>query len=86
MARSFGEGTKLRRTGLIMILIGILGTIFDAIENVFIILMIFDPVMFPDVLAVTHSVFALSKYTCTIIFYGWILIGIGLLGTKRLRG
>ena len=86
VARSFEEDTTLRTAGLIMIFIGIIGTVFDAIENIFIVLMIFDPINFPDILAITHSVFALFKYMCTIIFCGWILLAVFILLINRMQG
>lgn len=86
VARSFEEDSTLRTTGLIMIFIGIIGTVFDAVENIFIVLMIFDPINFPDILAISHSVFALFKYTCTVIFYGWIIVAVLLLLIDRIQG
>jgi hypothetical protein len=85
VARGFREGTRVRNVGLNMVLVGLLGTVFDALENIFIILMTFNPSTFPNIFAIIHSIFALLKYTITIIFYGWILGAIFYLLLQWLR-
>jgi len=76
LARTFSTNSTLRYSGFITAILGILGSLFDAIENIFIFLMIGDPTGFNDWLAVIHSVFALVKYILTFIVYGWIFIAL----------
>jgi len=85
VARGFREGTRVRQFGLSMFLVGLLGTVFDALENIFIILMTFNPSNFPNIFAIIHSIFALFKYTTTVVFYGWILGAIFYLLVQWLR-
>jgi len=85
VARGFREGTRVRNIALSMILVGLLGTVFDALENIFIILMTFNPSTFPNIFAIIHSIFALFKYTTTVVFYGWILGAIFYLLVQRLH-
>jgi hypothetical protein len=85
VARGFREGTRVRNIGLSMVLVGLLGTVFDALENILIILMTFNPSTFPNIFAIIHSIFALFKYTTTLIFYGWILGAIFYLLLQWLR-
>ncbi len=76
LARIFSTDSTLRNSGFIVAFLGILGSLFDAIENIFIFFMIGDPIGFNDWLAVIHSVFALAKYILTFIVYIWLLIAL----------
>ncbi len=51
-------------------------TIFDALENLFILITLTDPTNFPNVLAIIHSIFALIKYILIYIVVAWVFLGI----------
>jgi hypothetical protein len=68
-ARKFPVNTMGEKIGKIIGLLAIISPILDAIENVFILLMLSNPFDFPDWLAIVHSSFAVPK---------WIFLGIEL--------
>ncbi|MFW9987443.1 MAG: hypothetical protein ACFFC3_02195 [Candidatus Odinarchaeota archaeon] len=72
IARKFKEEIIWRKIGLIMIPLTIIAPSCDAIENIFILLMLSDPLEFPNVWAIIHSFFALLKYIIMFIGFGWI--------------
>lgn len=62
---SFGE-----KIGKIFAITGIIAPLCDAIENVFILIMITNPASFPNYIAILHSIFAVIKFGLIII--GWL--------------
>ncbi len=50
-------------------------TIFDALENMVILITLIDPVNFPNIWAIIHSIFALIKYILIYIVIAWIFLG-----------
>ena len=62
LARKFDEPSIWRKLGFIGAFFGILYFCCDAIENIFIFIMLNDPLGFPDILALTHSWIALVKF------------------------
>ena len=73
IARKFDEDSAWRRTGYKMVIIGLIGSISDMIENTFIIMMANDPQGFPDSWAVAHSCFATIKFITWGIQAIWII-------------
>jgi hypothetical protein len=76
IARKLEKGSIWRSIGYIMVFLALIAPSCDAIENAFILLMLSDPLAFPDVWAVIHSWFALIKYIIMFIGFGWIFIAI----------
>ena len=74
IARIFEQESKARRMGLILALLGIAAALFDALENIFILITLADPFGFPNIIAIIHSFFALFKYICFILVLGYIII------------
>ncbi|TXT65035.1 MAG: conserved membrane protein of unknown function [Promethearchaeota archaeon] len=74
IARKFENESKGRQVGSIIALIGVFAAICDGIENLFILIMLVDPLGFPNIIAIIHSVFALIKYVCFIPALGYIII------------
>jgi len=74
IGRKFEEDSKWRTSGYIISIFGIIAASCDAIENGFILAMLTDPFGFPDIWAVTHSVFALIKYILLISCIGWAIV------------
>ena len=73
LARKFDEDSAWRKTGYKMVIIGLIGSISDMIENTFIIMMANDPQGFPDSWAVAHSCFATIKFLLWGIQAIWII-------------
>jgi len=76
IARKLEAGTIWRNIGFIMVFLALIAPTCDAIENVFILLMLSNPLSFPDIWAITHSIFALIKYIIMFIGFGWIFVAI----------
>ncbi|MFX0024074.1 MAG: hypothetical protein ACFE9S_17230 [Candidatus Hermodarchaeota archaeon] len=76
IARKFNHRTIWRRISFILIPLTIIAPLCDAIENIFILLMLTDPLGFPDIWAITHSCFALIKYIVMFIGFGWLGIAL----------
>lgn len=84
IGRKYEENSKWRFSSIIIAIVGILGALLDASENVCILITLIDPVNFPDFIATLHSIFALIKYICLISAIIWALIaGIYYLIKKR---
>ncbi|MGV9171865.1 MAG: hypothetical protein ACOC44_06820 [Promethearchaeia archaeon] len=66
IGRSFEKGTVWRSSGMIAAFLALIAPSCDALENMFILLMLENPTRFPDFYALAHSSFALIK---------WILLG-----------
>ena len=72
IARKFNKGTIWRKISLVLVPLALIAPLCDAIENVFILLMLTDPLGFPDIWALTHSFFALIKFIIMFIGFGWL--------------
>ncbi|MFX0048514.1 MAG: hypothetical protein ACFE8G_10160 [Candidatus Hermodarchaeota archaeon] len=73
VARRYRTSSLLQKEGFIVALSGVIAACCDAIENVFILLMLTDPTGFPDYWAITHSVFALVKWILLVIVIIWVI-------------
>ncbi|MHA1293755.1 MAG: hypothetical protein ACTSQJ_13940 [Promethearchaeota archaeon] len=74
IARKFEKESRIRTSGYIMALLGIIAACLDAAENCFIMLMLTDPSGFPNAWAIMHSTFALIKWIILLIVIMWALI------------
>jgi hypothetical protein len=72
VSRGINKDSLPHKIGMYMAVSGIIAAIFDACENLFILLTLMEPFGFPDVLGVIHSCFALVK---------WILIYTSIITT-----
>ena len=73
LARKFDEDSDWRKSGFIVAILGVIGTISDLIENSLLIMMTYDPQGFPDSWAVAHSWLATIKFTLWGIQGVWII-------------
>ena len=84
IARKFETDSGWRKSGYFSAIFGLISACCDAIENVFILLMLTDPQGFPDLWAITHSCFALIKFILIGFFLIWVILaGITLLIKKK---
>jgi hypothetical protein len=84
ISRKYEESSKWAKSGIIIAIIGILGAILDALENMMILITVANPSGFPDAIAIIHSFFALFKFLCLITAICWAIIaGINLLFKKK---
>ena len=83
IARKLDEGSIWRKIGFMMVFLALIAPTCDAIENVFILLMLSDPLGFPNIWAITHSCFALIKYIIMFIGFGWIFVAIIIILINR---
>ncbi len=74
IARKFNEPSIWRKSGYIIAILGIIAACCDGIENAFILAMLTDPSGFPDIWALTHSCFALVKWTILFLSISWAII------------
>ena len=74
LTRKFEPNTLWRKIGFTIAVFGILAAFCDGIENIFILLMANDPIGFPDMWAISHSIFALIKYILMLIAISWLII------------
>jgi len=74
LCRKFEPNTLWRKIGFNIAVLGILAAFCDGIENIFILLIANDPIGFPDMWAISHSVFALIKYILMLIAISWLII------------
>lgn len=83
ITRKFERKSKCQMIGLIVATLGIAAALFDALENVFILLMLMNPSGFPNIFAIIHSIMALTKFISFIIILGYMIIaGIALIIKK----
>jgi hypothetical protein len=70
--------------------IGVLITICDAVENIFLLSMTTNPVGFPNWLAIAHSTLALFKFILMYLTIGWLILSFVLnkipSTSKRING
>jgi hypothetical protein len=84
IARRYRATSLIQRRGFTIAFSGVVAACCDAIENIFILLMLTDPTGFPDYWAITHSVFALIKWILLIIVIIWVTVtGIVTLFKKK---
>ena len=85
ISRKFDEDSGWRKTGYISAIFGVISACCDATENVFILLMLTDPQGFPDAWAITHSYFALVKFTLMGLIIIWIILAALTLLIRKLK-
>jgi hypothetical protein len=84
IGRKYEENSRWRLSSVLIALIGLLGALLDASENICILITLTEPSTFLDIIAIIHSIFALLKYLCLILAISWALIaGIYYLLKKR---
>ena len=83
LARKFEESSKMRQSGYLIAILGLAAAGLDAIENMFILLMLTDPSGFPAMWALAHSTFALIKWILLFIAIGWALVAVILKILKK---
>lgn len=71
VARRFKITSLIRRIGYIIAIAGIIAALCDGFENIFILSMLTDPVGFPNYWAISHSIFALIKWTLLFAVIIW---------------
>jgi len=76
LGRLFPTTSIFHYTSYLVGLTGILAACCDAVENGFILLMISNPLGFPDVYAFIHSCFACVKFAILGFFFVWIILTI----------
>ena len=76
IGRQFDSESTWRKSSYVVALFGIVAPSCDAVENAFILLTMMDPLGFPDVWAVIHSVFALIKWILLFSALIWALIAV----------
>lgn len=74
IGRKFDNESTWRKTGYVIALFGIVAPSCDAVENAFILLTMTNPLGFPDIWAVIHSVFALIKWILLFSAIIWAVI------------
>ena len=79
LGRLFPVTSFFHYASYIIGLAGILAACCDAIEDVFILLMVSNPIGFPDIYAVIHSCFASVKFAILGIFLIWVLLTVFVL-------
>lgn len=76
IARKFDENTFWKKSGYIIVPMGIVTACLDAIENCFIMAMLSNPVSFPNDWAIAHSSFALVKWVLLFMIIIWALTAV----------
>jgi len=74
LSRKFEAESKGGISGRSVAVGGVIAACCDATENVFILLMLTDPLGFPDIWAMIHSVFALVKFILLFTAIFWIIL------------
>jgi hypothetical protein len=84
IARNFPEGSRLANGSYLVALFAILAPMFDAVENIFILITLANPVNFPDWIAVVSSAFfSVPKWILLLIGIFWNIIARLLLLLKK---
>ena len=73
IARKYEKESLWRKTGNMSAILGVIAPICDSLENFCILLMLTNPIGFPDNIAVIHSCFALVKWICLFLALSWII-------------
>ncbi|MFX1251798.1 MAG: hypothetical protein ACFFCZ_09340 [Promethearchaeota archaeon] len=79
LTRKLREGSIWNQIGFFIAIAGIIASCCDAMENIFLLLMVSNPVNFPSWLAIPHSSFALVKFIILYASMGWIFLTIVLI-------
>jgi len=74
IARRFDITSRWRQSGHYIAIAGIIAACLDAIENIFILATLTDPLGFPNSWAIAHSCFALAKFIDMFIVIGWLIV------------
>ena len=74
IGRQFDSQSTWRKSSYIIALFGIVAPSCDAVENAFILLTMTNPLGFPDIWAVIHSIFALFKWIFLLSAIIWAII------------
>ena len=74
LARKLKEGSLLSKVGYNIVILGVISACCDALENLFLLLMVSNPVDFPMWLAIPHSSFAIIKFALIYVVFGWLVI------------
>ena len=80
LGRRFSEKSLFRITSFSVGFAGVVAGCCDAIENGFIVLMINNPGEFPNIYAIIHSYFALTKFFLLGISIIWIVVSMMIVG------
>ncbi len=75
----------MKNFGLLITIFGPIAACCDAVENVFIFLMLSDPQGFPNIWAISHSCFALVKFILLGILITWIIIALIALLIRKIH-
>jgi hypothetical protein len=86
VTRRFKENTLARSVGYCVSFLGVLASISDGLENIFIISMALNPIDFPRWYAIPHSLFAFIKFNLMYVTTGWIILALIYLAIKRVIG
>lgn len=84
IARKYSS-VGVQNIGFLIAVFGIIAAVCDGIENIFILLMLTNPLTFPNIWAISHSIFALIKWILLFIAITWIIIAgiISLIKKKK---
>jgi len=74
ITRTLNFSNKLQTIGFIISFFGVIAALCDGIENIFILTMLMEPLSFPNIWAISHSIFALIKWILLFISILWIII------------
>ena len=83
VGRKFDKESLWTKMGCIIAFLGLLAALCDTGENAFILAMLSNPLGFPDVWAIIHSIFALIKWILLLVCILWIIIALVILYIKR---
>jgi hypothetical protein len=83
IGRKYSKDSLWAKSSPFTALFIIFAAVCDGIENIFILLMLLDPINFPNIIAFIHSCFALIKYILIVVSIGWVIIsGLNLMVRK----
>lgn len=74
IGRKFDAASRWRQLGYIIAILGIAAACLDAMENLFILLTLTDPLFFPDWWTVAHSCFSLPKWILIMTCIVWAIL------------
>lgn len=83
IARKFNDDSIWKKIGVVIAFLGVIAACCDAIENGFIHAMLIDPLNFPDIWAILHSIFALIKWILLPFCILWIVMAFILIKIKK---
>jgi len=74
IARKYGLATSIGNISFLIAIFGVIAAVCDGIENIFILSMLADSTGFPNLFAISHSVFALIKWILLFVSITWVII------------